>query len=317
MPIYIIYLIVSFVITVIAGSILLPLLKKLKVGQTVRDDGPQTHLSKSGTPNMGGLIFLVGIAITLLIGSIKYTSCLYLLIFMFLFEAIGFIDDYIKVVLKRPMGFRAWQKMLGLLLISGAFVFYITFVLKNGTETYIPILKQFIDLGNWLYIPFALLVLLATTNSVNLTDGLDGLATGIMIIIMAFFTVVGISIDNIDVILFCAAITGSCLGFLVFNVNPAQVFMGDTGALALGGALGMVSLITQMPIILIVVAGICVMESVSDILQVFWFKKFKKRIFKMAPLHHHFELCGWSERKVVWVFWIITIVLAVISLLII
>ena len=314
-PIQVALLLASFGITVVWGVLAIPILKNLKVGQNVREDGPQTHLSKAGTPSMGGIIFLVPVAIIILGLISKYSGAaktvMPLLIVMLGYAAIGFTDDYIKVVKKRSTGLLAWQKMLLLLIVSGGFVYYITEILNIDTTTYVPILDIYFDLGKW-YIPFALLVLLSTTNVVNITDGLDGLATGIMIAIMVFFTVVGIMLQNSAITMFCAVLTGACLGFLVYNINPARVFMGDTGSLALGGVMGALALILQMPLILIVVAGVCVIEALSDIIQVGYFKLSKgKRIFKMAPLHHHFELCGMSETKVVWMFWIATVVLCV------
>jgi len=320
-PIQVTLLLVAFVATLLLGLVAIPMLKKLKVGQNVREDGPQAHLSKKGTPSMGGLIFLTIFALIILLLSYKYPGAgrtmIPLLVVTLGFGAIGFTDDYIKVVKKRSTGLYAWQKMLLLLLVAGTFVYYITEVLKVGTTIYVPIIDTYFDLGK-LYIPFAILVLLSTTNVVNITDGLDGLATGIVIIIMVFFTVLGIMEQNTTLVMFSSTLTGACLGFLVFNINPARVFMGDTGSLALGGVIGAISLIIQNPLILIIIAGVCVLEALSDIIQVVYFKLTNgKRIFKMAPLHHHFELCGMSETKVVWMFWGATIIFCVIGILII
>ena len=311
-------LIVSFITSVIAGLFIMPLLKKLGVKQHVRDDGPETHFKKEGTPSMGGIIFLISIFIMGLLVIIKYpTSRQTLLILVgstLIFALIGFIDDYLKIKNNRSLGLKAWQKILLLLIASGLVTYCITEVLNLGTETYIPFIRKFFDLGYYLFIPFSILVLISTTNVINITDGLDGLATGIVVIISTFFTILSISLGNNAVMMFSAIMTGACLGFLVYNINPAKVFMGDTGALALGGAIGTISLILQVPILLIFVAGICVIEALSDIIQVVYFKLTNgKRIFKMAPLHHHLELSGWSEKKIVWHFWICTIVFCTIT----
>lgn len=315
-------LLASFGVSVVFGLIIMYFLQKIHVGQHVREDGPESHLKKEGTPSMGGLIFLAAITFMTFLAIIQYTTVreplVVLLVTTLLYGGIGFIDDYIKIIKKRSTGLYAWQKVLLLLVVSGLFMYYIVEVMGLGTETYVPIVKKFIDLGYYMFIPFGILVLMSTTNVVNITDGLDGLATGIVVIIMAFFTMLGIAMDNIAIIIFSSIVTGSCLGFLVFNVNPARVFMGDTGSLALGGAIGAISLMVQMPLLLIIVAGVCVLEALSDIIQVVYFKvSGGKRVFKMAPLHHHFELCGWSEKKVVWTFWGLTIVFCAIGFLVV
>lgn len=311
-------LIVSFLASLIAGLLVMPILKRLGVSQHIRDDGPESHLKKEGTPSMGGIIFLASMCFVGLMAMIKYpTSRQTLLILIgstLIFGFIGFIDDYLKIKNKRSLGLYAWQKILLLLIASGAVTYCILEVLNLGTSTYIPFIRQFYDLNYYFFVPFAILVLLSTTNVVNITDGLDGLATGIIVVIMTFFTVLAISLGNNPVMIFSAIMTGACLGFLVYNMNPAKVFMGDTGSLALGGAIGAVSLVLQMPILLIFVAGVCVIEALSDIIQVVYFKlSHGKRVFKMAPLHHHLELSGWSEKKIVWHFWIYTIIFCVIT----
>lgn len=315
-------LIGSFFVTLIAGLLIMPILKKMGINQHIREDGPESHLKKEGTPSMGGLIFLTGASFMVLLATIKYPASRQTLIILLgatlVFAFIGLIDDYLKVKNKRPLGLKAWQKILLLLIASGAFTYCILEVLNLGTTTYIPFIKQFMDLGYYIFIPFSILVLVSSTNVVNITDGLDGLATGIIVIIMTFFTVLGIAVGNNAVMLFSAIMTGACLGFLVYNINPAKVFMGDTGALALGGAIGAISLVLQMPILLIFVAGICVIEAITDIIQVIYFKtSHGKRVFKMAPLHHHLELSGWSESKIVWTFWMWTIVFCVITFILI
>ena len=316
------YLVASFIITCIFAFFILPLLKKFNVSQHVRDDGPESHLKKEGTPSMGGIIFLAGIifvtAFAMRISPTNSETLVSLLMVTLAFGFIGFIDDYIKTKKGRSLGLLAWQKMILLLIVSGVFVAYMLFRLNIGTYTYIPIFDKFFDLSYYIFIPFAILVLVSTTNVVNITDGLDGLATGIVVIMMTFFTILAIALGNVAVTIFSAIVTGACLGFLIFNVNPARVFMGDTGSLALGGAVGAVSLLLQMPLLLILVAGVCVAEALSDIIQVVYYKKTGgKRIFKMAPLHHHLELSGWSEKKVVWTFWLLSIVFCAIAFIIV
>ena len=306
--------IITFLITVILSFIIIPILKKLKVGQVVRSDGPQSHLAKQGVPTMGGIIMLIAIIIMCLldIGNIK--NVFPLLFVTIGFGIVGFVDDFIKLVLKNPKGLKPSYKMLGLLIISGIFLSYILIEQRVSTAIIIPILKTEVILPTIIYIPLIILVLLATTNSVNLTDGLDGLATGVVAIIMAFFTIVGVMLQKQEVIDFSNIIVGTCLGFLMFNLHPAKVMMGDTGSLALGGIVAAIAIYLKMPLILLFVAFIPVIEAVSVILQVFFYKTTGKRVFKMAPLHHHFELSGWKETKVVLLFWIITLVLCIVSI---
>ncbi len=308
------YLLLSFAITVVLGLIVIPVLKKLKIGQVVRDDGPNSHLSKAGTPTMGGIIILIAIILLSIVLYIKYPHILPIAIITLGYGIIGFIDDFIKLILKNPKGLAPRYKMLGLLIVAVIFVIYLQYILNIGTDIQIPFLKIFINLPMWIYIPFAVFVILACTNALNLTDGLDGLASGVVAIIMTFFTIVSVMYNNIEMSLFSSIVTGSVVGFLLFNLKPAKVFMGDTGSLALGGAFCAVALYLKLPLVLIIVAAICVAEAVSVIIQVLYFKKTGKRFFKMAPLHHHFELSGYSEWKIVWIFWIITIILCVIGI---
>jgi phospho-N-acetylmuramoyl-pentapeptide-transferase len=316
------YLVGAFFITCVFGILILHFIKKFHVNQHIRDDGPESHLKKEGTPSMGGLIFLAGIVFSTMVAIIKSPSNKWtfigLLVVTVLYGLVGFLDDYIKMKKNRSLGLKAWQKMFLLLVVSGLFVAYMLKWLNIGTETYIPFYRQFFDIGYYFFIPFAILVLISTTNVMNITDGLDGIATGLTIIIMTFLTVISIAFGNTATTLFSAIVTGSCLAFLIYNLNPAKVFMGDTGSLALGGAIGAVSLILQIPILLILVAGICVIEALSDIAQVVYFKFTKgKRLLKMAPLHHHLELSGWSEKKIVWTFWIWSIVFAVLAFILV
>ena len=310
-------LLISFITAVILGIIIIPILKKLKVGQIERDDGPKSHLKKQGTPTMGGIIMLVVIILTSFGVSIKYPNILPVAFVTLGYGIIGFIDDFIKLVLKNPKGLKPSLKMLGLIIVATAFVVYLTHI-NFGTETYIPILKQYITLPVWVYIPCAVFIILACTNSLNLTDGLDGLAAGVSAIIMLFFVIVSIKMGVKEMSAFSAIVLGTTIGFLFFNMYPARVFMGDTGSLALGGAFCSVALILKMPLILIVVAGVCVIEALSVILQVVYFKVTGgKRLFKMAPIHHHFELCGVKETVIVPAFWGVTLLLAIIGLMIV
>ncbi len=312
----------SFAISIILGLIIIPILKKLKVGQIERDDGPKSHLKKQGTPTMGGVIIALTIFIVCMGLYVKYSvseanvakNILPLLFVTIGFGLVGFVDDFKKLVLKNTKGLKPIYKMLGLLIIAVAYTLFLTNVLKIGTATYIPFLKIYINMPIWLYIPFAIFVLLGTTNAVNLTDGIDGLATTVTTIILAFFTTVGIILGVKEIVLVGATLVGACLGFLLFNLHPAKVFMGDTGSLLLGGAIAGIALYLKMPIILVIVALVPVIETISVMLQVTYYKKTGKRIFKMAPIHHHFELSGWSENKVVSVFSIITLVLCVIGI---
>ena len=312
----------SFAISIILGLIIIPILKKLKVGQIERDDGPKSHLKKQGTPTMGGVIIALTIFIVCMGLYVKYSvseanvakNILPLLFVTIGFGLVGFVDDFKKLVLKNTKGLKPIYKMLGLLIIAVAYTLFLTNVLKIGTATYIPFLKIYINMPIWLYIPFAIFVLLGTTNAVNLTDGIDGLATTVTTIILAFFTTVGIILGVKEIVLVGATLVGACLGFLLFNLHPAKVFMGDTGSLLLGGAIAGIALYLKMPIILVIVAIVPVIETISVMLQVTYYKKTGKRIFKMAPIHHHFELSGWSENKVVSVFSIITLILCVIGI---
>lgn len=315
-------LLISFAITVVLGIIILPVLKKLKVGQIERSDGPQSHLKKQGTPTMGGIIIMLGIIIVTIGTYIYYRTkdiglaqkLLPILGLTIGFGLIGFIDDFKKLVLKNTEGLKPSLKMLGLLLISVIFVLYLVKGLNIGTETYIPIIKQYIEIPLFVYIPFAILVILATTNAVNLTDGIDGLSSSVCTIIITCLTVIATIFEVDEITLFGASVIGAILAFLIFNIYPAKVFMGDTGSLFLGGVISGIALYLKMPLILLVIAFIPVLETISVILQVVSFKCTGKRIFKMAPIHHHFELCGWKENQVVMIFSVITLMVSIIGL---
>ena len=313
----------AFIIAIILGFIIIPILRKLKVGQIERDDGPQSHLKKQGTPTMGGIIMIIAM-ILMVTGAYIFLSVqgqnetanrlIPMLILTIGFGVIGFIDDFKKLVLKNTKGLKPSYKMLGLLVISVIYVVYLVEGLHIGTDTYIPILKLYINIPIYIYIPFAIIVILAATNAVNLTDGIDGLSSSVSAIIITCLTVIGIMAGMKEIAVFGSIVIGATLGFLMFNLHPAKVFMGDTGSLLLGGVISAIALYLKMPLLLLVIALIPVLETLSVMIQVLYFKKTGKRIFKMAPLHHHFELQGWKESKVVIVFSLVTLVLCVIGL---
>ncbi|WP_079411052.1 phospho-N-acetylmuramoyl-pentapeptide-transferase [Alkalithermobacter paradoxus] len=305
--------IISALITLILGPMIIPVLRKMKFGQTVREEGPRTHLSKNGTPTMGGIIMIAAILLTTLTraGGIQ-RDMMFALISIVGFGAIGFVDDYIKVVLKRSLGLRAYQKIIGQFALATALAIYQSQSSALGTSVIIPFLNTTIDLGV-LYIPFIVFVTIATVNSVNLTDGLDGLASGVTMIVGVFFAVIAAHWGNTSIAIVSAALVGACLGFLKYNANPAQVFMGDTGSMALGGGIAAAAILMNISLIIPIVGGIYFAESLSVIIQVTSFKLTGKRVFKMSPLHHHFELEGWPETKVVLAFWATSVVLALVG----
>ncbi len=326
MEIQIQVVLLSFVIGIIAALIILPILRRLKVGQIERDDGPQSHLKKQGTPTMGGIIMAVTITISTIIVFLTYhggelkpvVEKLIPLAFVTIgFGIVGFVDDFKKLVLKNTKGLKPMYKMIGLLIVAVAYTLYIAKFSDIGTDTYIPIIKQYINLPIWLYIPFAIFVLLGTTNAVNLTDGIDGLATSVTTIIITALAVISMIFGVQEVTFTGCILVGSCLAFLIFNLHPAKVFMGDTGSLLLGGAIAGMALYMKMPFILVVLALIPIIETISVMMQVVYYKKTGKRIFKMAPIHHHFELSGWNENKVVSVFSLITLGLSVLSIFVV
>ena len=319
-------MIIAFIISIIMGFIIIPILKKRKVGQIERDDGPQSHLKKQGTPTMGGIIIIITMTLVV-IGTYIYLSMngetdlahklLPILLLTIGFGLIGFIDDFKKLVLKNTEGLKPSYKMIGLLIISVAYVVYLVYGLNIETQTYIPIIKTYIDMPTFIYIPFAILVILGATNAVNLTDGIDGLSSSVCAIIITCLAIIGIRLQVYEVSIFASIVIGAVLGFLMFNIHPAKVFMGDTGSLMLGGVISGLALYLEMPLLLLVIALIPVVETISVMIQVVYFKKTGKRFFKMAPLHHHFELSGWKENKVVVVFSVATLLLCIIGLKII
>lgn len=302
----------TFILALIAGPIIIPVLRRLKFGQTIRDDGPATHLKKMGIPTIGGLIFIIPMIITTLVFVPRHPDIVPILLVSLGYAAIGLVDDLIKVVRKNKDGLNPKQKSFGQFIIAAVFAVYVALDPALGTGMIIPFLgiDAVVELPIWLFIPLIIIVMYLITNSVNMTDGVDGLASGVTLIVAVFFTIVAMvrpEWDNVK--LMCAITAGGCLGFLVFNIYPAKVIMGDTGSLMLGGIIGAAAVIMKMPWILLVAGAIYAVESLSVFIQVTSFKLRGKRVFKMAPIHHHFELSGWKETKVVTVFWLITLAL--------
>jgi len=280
----------------------IPILRQLKFGQSIRQEGPQRHFAKAGTPTMGGIIFLAALTIPAVLFGGKSPE-VWLALFLTLGHGlIGFLDDFIKVVMKRSLGLKARQKLLGQIIMAVALAYFATVHLGRGTDLWIPLIGVNLDFGPLYYI-LIFLVLLGTTNAVNLTDGLDGLAAGTTTIAALAYAVIALVFNKHELAVFCVSMAGATLGFLKYNAYPARVFMGDTGSLALGGALAAVSVLTKTELLLIVVGGVFVLEALSVIIQVLSFKSTGKRVFRMSPIHHHFELLGWSETKVVTMFW--------------
>lgn len=305
----------SFAISVVLGPLVIPFLRRLKVGQTERTEGPESHLKKNGTPTMGGILFLVSVVATSLLFVKEYPRIVPILFLTLGFGLIGFLDDYIKVVLKRSMGLRAWQKFALQFLVTGIFLFYLRRYTDVSLAMKVPFMDGvYLDFG-WFNIPIFFFIVLGIVNGTNFTDGLDGLASSVTVLVATFFTVVAIG-TNSGIEPVTCAVVGALLGFLLFNVHPASVFMGDTGSLALGGFVAATAYMMQMPIFVAIVGFIYLLEVVSVMLQVSYFKMTGgKRIFKMAPIHHHFELCGWSETRVVAVFSIVTALLCLVALM--
>ncbi len=319
-------LMLAFAIAFVISIIVIPILRRKKIGQHERDDGPKSHLKKQGTPTMGGIVMIIAI---LIMGGIEYfkysksidvgeqlvaKNLIPLILVTVGFGIVGFIDDFKKLVLNNTEGLKPRYKMLGLLIIATIFTVYITKVMNIGTDIIIPFAKTSVILPMWIYIPFTILVMLATTNAINLTDGIDGLSTSVTTIILTCLTVIGIILGVKEIVVFGASLIGICLAFLIFNLHPAKVFMGDTGSLFLGGAVSVMAIYLKMPILLLLIAIVPVLETLSDIIQVLHYKRTGKRVFKMAPLHHHFELCGWHENAIVSVFSIITLIACIIGL---
>lgn len=307
--------IAAFIISVLAGPVVIPFLKRLKVGQTVRTEGPQTHLKKNGTPTMGGILILSAILVVSLFYVRDYPRIIPILFLTLGFGLVGFLDDYIKVVLMRSMGLSPLQKLCLQLLVTGIYAFYLVSYTNTDLSMRLPFMEDKLIDFDFLNIPALFFIVLATVNGTNLTDGLDGLAGSVTVIVTTFFSVVAIGTKSGIEPVTCA-VAGALLGFLLFNVHPASVFMGDTGSLALGGFVVSAAYALQLPLFIPIVGIIYLIEASSVILQVAYFKiTGGKRIFRMAPLHHHFELGGWSEAKVTAVFSILTAIFCLVALL--
>lgn len=306
---------VSFAVSVALGPVIIPFLRRLKMGQTEREEGVKSHLKKAGTPTMGGQIFLIATTVTALFFVRDYPKIVPILFLTLGFGLIGFLDDYLKVVLKRSDGLMPWQKLLCQIVVTGIFAFYMIRYTDVTLELLIPFSGgQALDIG-WLAVPLLFIVVLATVNGVNFTDGLDGLASSVTVMVAVFFTVVAVGRHSGIAPITCAVV-GGLLGFLVFNVFPAKIFMGDTGSLALGGFVAGTAYMLNMPLFIPIVGLIYAVELLSVVLQVSYFKlTHGKRLFKMSPIHHHFELCGWSETRIVTVFSIITALLCLVALM--
>ena len=306
---------VSFALSAIMGPVIIPVLRNLKMGQTEREEGVKEHLKKAGTPTMGGVIILLSILITSLLYIRSNPQIIPVLFVTIGFGLIGFLDDYLKVVMKRSDGLFPKQKMALQIVVTAIFAYYLVKVAGISLKMLVPFSGgRYLDLG-WLAIPVLFFAVIGTVNGVNFTDGLDGLASSVTVLVATFFTVVAIGTKSgIEPV--TGAVVGALLGFLLFNVYPASVFMGDTGSLALGGFVASAAYMLQMPLFIIIVGLIYLVEVLSVIIQVTYFKKTGgKRILKMAPIHHHFELCGWSETRVVAVFSIITALLCMVALM--
>lgn len=320
-------LLLAFSVAFVISLIIIPILRKRKIGQSEREEGPKSHLKKKGTPTMGGIIMMISLVI---MGGVVYLgyirkdaqeaqsmakNFLPILIAVLGFGLVGFIDDFKKVVLKNTEGLKPRYKMLGLLIVATVFIVYLIKVMEAGTDIIIPFAKTTVTMPIWLYIPFSIVVMLATTNAINLTDGIDGLSTSVTTIILTCLTVIGIVTGVKEIVVFGASLIGICLAFLLFNLHPAKIFMGDTGSLLLGGAVSVMAIYLKVPLLLLIIAIVPVLETLSDIIQVAHYKRTKKRVFKMAPLHHHFELSGWNENTIVSVFSIVTLIACVIGIM--
>ncbi len=305
----------AFIIALVLGPLVIPILHRLKFGQSIREEGPQRHLAKAGTPTMGGIILLLAMVIPTLLFARPSTE-LWLVLFITIGHGvIGFLDDFIKVVLKRSLGLKARQKLLGQIVMAAGLILFTG--LNGGIDTtiWIPFSTLQLDIGMFYYI-FVFFMLVGTTNAVNLTDGLDGLAAGITVFSALAFAVICFQLGKYSLAVFCLSLAGSCLGFLKYNAYPAKVFMGDTGSLALGAALAAVAYFTKTELLLVIIGGVYVIEALSVIIQVISFKSTGKRVFLMSPIHHHFELKGWSEQRVVLSFWLAGAVCSIIAVVV-
>ena len=313
----------SFVLTAILGKIIIPILKKMKAGQSERLDGPRAHLIKQGTPTMGGVMMIISI-IVIVTGYCIYSRdmnnivpILSVALASIGFGIVGFIDDFKKVVLKNTEGLNPRLKMIGLLIISIIYTIFLVKYVNIGTDIVIPVIKYNLTLPIWIYVPFTILVMIASTNAVNLTDGVDGLAGSVSAIMIAAISIIALKLGFISMSIFGAIVVGSIAGFLIYNFYKAKVIMGDTGSLLLGGVISSMTIYMKLPLMLLIIAIIPIVETISVILQVLYFSKTGKRLFRMSPLHHHFELSGWRENKVVAVFSLVTFICSTVAVLIV
>lgn len=304
---------IAFAVTAAMGPVIIPVLTRLKFGQNIRDDGPKRHMAKAGTPTMGGVMIITGVMVATFIMAGSGLQALTAVLVMIALAAIGFWDDYIKVVLKRSLGLRAREKLGLQLLIGLLYAVFLIYYFNRGTDILVPFTTIALDLKGF-YILFLMVVIISSSNAVNLTDGLDGLAAGVTFLVAAAYAVIGWFTAHPEITVFSGALAGSCLGFLVFNRYPAKVFMGDTGSMALGGAVAAMAALTKTELALVIIGGVYVFETLSVALQVLSYQTTHKRLFLMAPLHHHFELKGWSEQRVVGVFWLAGLGFAVFGL---
>lgn len=319
----IIYLLIAFILTAILGKIIIPILKKLKIGQSERLDGPRAHLKKQGTPTMGGIMMIISIVVVTLAYCFlnrenkEIIPVVAIALASIGFGIVGFIDDFKKVVLRNTEGLNPKLKMLGLLIISVIYTMFLVNYTNLGTDIIIPFINYDFILPVCIYIPFTIFVMLAATNAVNLTDGVDGLAGSVSAIMITAISVIAVKLGYENISIFGAIVVGCCAGFLIYNFYKAKVMMGDTGSLLLGGVISSMTIYLKMPLWLIIIAIIPVIETLSVIFQVLYFRKTGKRLFRMSPLHHHFELTGWRENKVVAVFSLVTFVASTIAILIV
>jgi len=303
----------AFVLALILGPICIPILRRLKFGQQIRTDGPQGHLKKAGTPTMGGTIILLALSIAFLRFSDKTAEAVILLVATLGYGLVGFLDDYIKILFKRSLGLTARQKLFGQLFFSGV-VCYLLYRSGHSTELTVPFTNFSFELGWWLYVPFAVIMMLGMSNAVNFTDGLDGLLAGTSAIAFGAYTIIAMVTSEMETAFFSAAMVGAVLGFLVFNAHPAKVFMGDTGSLGIGGGLAAAAMLTKSELLILIIGAVFVIEMLSVVIQVISFKTRGKRVFKMSPIHHHYELVGWSEWRIVLTFWLAGLACAALAL---
>jgi phospho-N-acetylmuramoyl-pentapeptide-transferase len=308
-------------LTAVLGKIIIPILKKLKVGQSERLDGPRAHLKKQGTPTMGGIMMIISIIVVSIVYCLitqkiqENIPLIAVALASIGFGIVGFIDDFKKVVLKNTEGLNPKLKMFGLLIISVIYTIFLVKYANIGTDIIIPFIKYDLVLPIWLYIPFTILVMLSATNAVNLTDGVDGLAGSVSAIMITAISIIAFKLGYESISVFGAIVVGACIGFLIYNFYKAKVMMGDTGSLLLGGVISSMTIYLKLPLLLLIIAIIPIIETLSVILQVMYFKKTGKRLFRMSPLHHHFELSGWRENKVVAVFSLVTFVASIIAIM--